>query len=101
MVGWRARLADALENLKPPGAQLVPFEELGDASGQLFALFGFLVLKLAQLAQRGDGQLRPVLTTSSGLVEGVECSSVLQGQREAARTFFEMTHGTKRLLRET
>lgn len=81
MVGWRARLADALENLKPPGAQLVPFEELGDASGQLFALLGFLVLKLAQLAQRGDGQLRPVLTTSSGSVEGVECSFVLQVQR--------------------
>ena len=80
MVGW-ARLADALENFKPPGAQLVPFEELGDASGQLFALLGFLVLKLAQLAQRGDGQLRPVLTTSSGSVEGVECSFVLQVQR--------------------
>ena len=80
MVGW-ARLAEALENFKPPGAQLVPFEELGDASGQLFTLFGFLVLELAQLAQRGDGQLRPVLTTSSGSVEGVECSFVLQVQR--------------------
>ena len=80
MVGW-VRLAEALENFKPPGAQLVPFEELGDASGQLFALLGFLVLKLAQLAQRGDGQLRPVLTTSSGSVEGVECSFVLQVQR--------------------
>ena len=99
MVGWRARLAEALENFKPPGAQLVPFEELGDASGQLFTLFGFLVLKLAQLAQRGNGQLRPVLTTSSGSVEGVEYSSVLQVW--AAPTFFEMTHGTKRLLRET